>query len=156
MSDATRSLLKDQFGITNDKEFAAHVKADPSFFSMNLIDSNALISGGNETGWWSVKGQSEAQSTEALAQELAVDPKRYEAGTLRFSIEPEVLYQAEVRKPTALDGMFKEWVDVPPDQVLGKTEGNKSEGVVSGVPLKQVGSIEYFTQTGRVEVNDGG
>ncbi|MGE3727651.1 MAG: hypothetical protein AB7I41_18985 [Candidatus Sericytochromatia bacterium] len=156
MSEATRARLKDEFGITNDKAFAAHVKADPSFFSMKLIDPNALISGGNETGWWSVKGQSEAQSTEALAQELAVDPKRYEAGTLRFSIEPEVLYQAEVRKPTALDGMFKEWVDVPPDQVLGKTEGNKSEGVVFGVPLQQVGSIEYFTQTGRLDVNDGG
>jgi hypothetical protein len=153
MSDATRLRLKNEFGITNDKQFAAQVKKDPSFFGMDLVDPHALISGGNETGWWAVKGQSEAQNTEVLAQELAVDPERYEAGTLRFSIEPEVMYQAGARKPTALDGMFKEWVDVSPDQLMGKTEGNKSEGVVYGVPLQHVGSIEYFTKTARVEVN---
>lgn len=153
MSDATRLRLKNEFGITNDKQFAAQVKKDPSFFGMDLVDPHALISGGNETGWWAVKGQSEAQNTEALAQELAVDPERYEAGTLRFSIEPEVMYQAGARKPTALDGMFKEWVDVSPDQLMGKTEGNKSEGVVYGVPLQHVGSIEYFTKTARVELN---
>lgn len=150
--EAKKELL-DEFGIRTDKEFAAKVEANPGIFRPEMLNPEALISGGNDTAWWSPKGQSEARNPHELASELAVDPKRFAAGTLRLSIEPEELFALGLRKPTALDGMFAEWVEVPPDAPLGKTDGGKSEGVIGGIPFNKLGTIEIFSSHGRRELS---
>lgn len=153
MTSEQRQVLRDQYGIQDEKQFATWVKNNPDSFDISMLNANAMISGGNDTGWWSPKGQSQAQNVAELAKEVAVDPKRFEAGTVRVSLSPEAIYQMGVRKPTALDGMFAEWIAVDNQAPLGKTEGGKAEGVVAGISLNKMTSIEIFNAQGRKEVS---
>lgn len=141
MSKEAHQMLSAR-GITNEKQFIAQVRAG-AFSEQELLamlDSQKLIAGGNNMGWWATQGNSKATSVDELIIELALSPKDYEGGGIRFAISAEQAQAQDMRKTTAFDGMgFKEWWESP-GTVTGTTGGGRSEGVIKPVPMTEATS----------------
>ncbi|MEZ0371190.1 MAG: hypothetical protein ACAI44_19000, partial [Candidatus Sericytochromatia bacterium] len=149
MSKDTHAQLE-QLGIHNARQFIEQVRARPDVFTqeyiLSLLDPNAAISGNGDIGWWSVVGNSEAGNVNELIDELALNPDSYRGGAIRFTLTPEQAHDAQMRKPTPLDGMFfKEWAESPGTQ-MGTTGGGASEAVIRPVKVSETTSGDSSTE----------
>ncbi len=150
-----------KYGVASAESFALNTESNPYIFKNDLLDMSSLLSGRNDVGWWSISKDSDAPLTEGstarqskdmggLIHELALDPKYYTGGALRFSMTPEQAFAAGISKPTPLDGVpFKEWVEALTSSPTGQTAGGAPEGVLSGVSMKNIFAMELYTWQGK-------
>ena len=126
------------------ENFGQYLQDNPDYDINANFDSSANVEGYNNTAWWGLQKEGKADNISALIDALALDPKYYPQGGVRFNISPETAHSTGMTKPTAFDGMFPEWVPTSVSNPFGMTGGGKQEGVASRIPFDQVEGTEVF------------